>query len=419
MRVMSVAKEQQRMKKTVVAFILAVAVLISGCVVKETRPLAKLEAVQAKTQIPEAELLDVALRHFDAGVPADLVDDEEALDKRRIYPDVRTAESRLLPMRLRTTLEASGQWGAVRVVPDAVQFVDVVVTGRIIESTGSRLTLAITAVDASERIWVKERVYTSDADLGAYKTDASLRARDPFQNVYSQIANDLVTARDALSAAEKSELRHIAQLRFAQDLDPRSFEGYLQKSTDGRYRLTRLPAVGDPAVVRISKIRERDAAVIDTLDGYTQEFSDKLFDPYGSFRRTSREAIEREDKARAQAMTRTALGAAAVLGSIFASSSCASTDYNCRRIDSAVRTAGAAGGVAAVMSGIQKFSDAKTAAQEVKELAVSFSSEAAAQTVEVEGRTLKLTGTAEEQYREWRRLLAAIYREDNLPAPNP
>lgn len=407
------------MKKLVIAVALSLAALLSGCVVKETRPLAKLEAVQAKVQIPEAELLDVALRHFDAGVPAELIDDEEALDKKRIYPDVRVAESRLLPMRLRTTLEASGQWGAVRVVPEAVQFVDVVVTGRIIESTGSRLELAITAIDASGRVWIKDRTYASDADLGSYKTDASLRARDPFQNVYSQIANDLVTARDALTSAEKRELRHIAQLRFAQDLDPRSFEGYLQKSSDGRYRLTRLPADNDPAVVRIAKIRERDAAVIDTLDGYTQEFSDKLFDPYGSFRRTSREAIEREDKARAQAMTRTALGAAAVLGSIFASSNCASTDYNCRRIDSAVRTAGAVGGVAAVMSGIQKFSDAKVAAQEVKELASSFSSEAAVQTVEVEGRTLKLTGTAEEQYREWRRLLAAIYGEENLPAPNP
>ena len=34
--------------------------------------------------------------------------------------------------------------------------------------------------------------------------------------------------------------------------------------------------------------------------------------------------------------------------------------------------------------------------------------------------TLKLTGTAEEQYREWRRLLAAIYQEENgVPAATP
>jgi len=395
------------------------AIFFGGCVVKETRPLAKLEAVQAKTQIPQAELLDVAIRHFDPGIPADLKDDEEALDKRRIYPEVRSAESRLLPMQLRATLESSGQWGAVRVVPESVQFIDVLVTGKIVESTGSRLELVISATDASGRVWIKDKRYFSDADLGSYKTEASLRARDPFQNLYSQVANDLVAARDALGSAERREIRQIAQLRFAQDLDSRSFEGYLIKGDDSRYRLVRLPAENDPAVVRIAKIRDRDAVVIDTLDGYSQEFADKLFDPYGSFRRTSREAIEREDKARSQAVTRSALGAAAVLASIFASSNCASGDYNCRRIDSAVRTAGTIGGVTAVMSGIKKFSDAKVAAQEVKELASSFSNEAEAQTVEVEGRTLKLTGTAEEQYREWRRLLAAIYREENAPAPNP
>jgi hypothetical protein len=52
------------------------------------------------------------------------------------------------------------------------------------------------------------------------------------------------------------------------------------------------------------------------------------------------------------------------------------------------------------------------AAQEVKELATSFQNEVAPQVVELEGRTLKLTGTAEEQYREWRRLLSEIYREE-------
>ena len=64
------------------------------------------------------------------------------------------------------------------------------------------------------------------------------------------------------------------------------------------------------------------------------------------------------------------------------------------------------------MSGIKKYSDAKVAAQDVKELANSFQNEVAPQVVELEGRTLKLTGTAEEQYREWRRLLADIYREE-------
>lgn len=402
-----------------VPILIGIASLLSGCVVSETRPLPKLEAVQAKQQIAEAELLDVAIRHFDPGIPADIAENEEALNKRRIYPEVRRAETRLLAARLRTTLEGSGQWGAVRVVPDSVRFVDVIVDAMIIESTGGNLVLEVNATDAAGRRWIERKRYAGESDLGSYKTDAALRARDPFQNVYVAIANDLLAARERLTAAERRELRQIAQLRFAADLDPKTFSAYLSDSATGQTTLQRLPATDDPVLARIEKIRERDAAVIDTLDGYTGEFSEKMFDSYGAFRRTSREAIEREDKARNQALTRTALGAAAVLASIFASSSCAPGDYNCERIDDALRTVGTVGGVTAVMSGIQKFSDAKVAAQEVRELASSFESEAAGQTIEVEGRTLKLVGTAEEQYREWRRLLAALYKEEQGAAPAP
>jgi hypothetical protein len=33
--------------------------------------------------------------------------------------------------------------------------------------------------------------------------------------------------------------------------------------------------------------------------------------------------------------------------------------------------------------------------------------------IEVEGRTVKLTGTVEEQYEKWRRLLAELYRAES------
>ncbi|MFM7706453.1 MAG: hypothetical protein ACKO9D_00235 [Gammaproteobacteria bacterium] len=389
------------------------AALLGGCVVHETNPIAKVEVRQAKQQIPAAELLDVGVREFDPNIPAALADDEEALAKRRIYPDIRKAESRLLAVRLRSTLEASGQWGAVRVVPQGIEHLDLVVSARIIESSGARLELRVDAVDATGRVWIKDRLYAGDADLGSYKTDAALRARDPFQNVHSQIANDLLIARDALAAAQRREIRQVAELRFAQDLDPKRFRGYLQRDASGLLRVSRLPPADDPALARIVKIRERDAAVIDTVDGFSGDLSEQLFDPYGGWRRTSRDAIEKEERTRNQALTRTALGAAAVLASIFVPSNCADFDYDCQRVDNALRTTASMGGVAGVLSGIQKYADAKTAAQEVRELADSFGSEAAGQTVEVEGRTLKLTGTAEEQYREWRRLLAAIYEEEN------
>jgi len=385
---------------------------LSGCVVNETKPLPKINAIQAQTQIPEDELLDVAVRPFDAGVPAEIAKDEDALAKRRIYPDIRQAESRYFATTLRSTLESSGQWGAVRVVPENVEFVDVLVTGKILDSTGSNLALEVSVTDSTGRVWIKNKRYESVADLGSYKTNAALKARDPFQNVYSEIANDMVAARDKLLADERRDIRRVTDLRFAGDLAPEVMQGYLAKDEKGLLKVVRLPAQNDPIAARINRIRERDSGVVDTVNGYYANFSDQMRDSYGSWRRSSSEEIEKETRARNKARTRTFLGAAAVLASVFVPGQCASTDYNCRRIESAARTAGAIGGTAAILSGLKKYSDARVHAQSLKELSQSFQAEVAPQVVDVEGRTLRLTGSAEEQYREWRELLRQLYLEE-------
>src|SRR5262249_28418773 len=99
----------------------------SGCVVRETRPLPKVNPVQATHEIPADEQLQVCVHPFDPGLPA--VADVKTLDKQRISPDIRKAESVYFATLLRSTLDSSGQWGDVWVAPDTVQFVDVVVTG--------------------------------------------------------------------------------------------------------------------------------------------------------------------------------------------------------------------------------------------------------------------------------------------------
>ena len=391
---------------------LALAGLLGGCMVNETKPLPKIAAIQAQSQIPEDELLDVAVRPFEAGVPEKIAKDEDALAKQRIYPEIRQAESRYFATMLRSTLESSGQWGAVRVVPENVEFVDVIVSGRIVESTGAKLALDVSAADSTGRSWITNKRYESVADLGAYKTDAALKQRDPFQNVYSQIANDLVAARDQLVAADRRDIRRVTDLRFATDLAPQAMQGYLARDEKGLLKVTRLPAETDPISTRIDRIRERDSGVVDTVNGYYANFSDQMQESYGSWRRTSADEIEKEQRARNKARTRTILGAAAVLASVFVPGQCASRDYNCRRIESAARTAGAVGGTAAVLSGLKKYSDARVHAQSLKELSESFKAEVAPQVVDVEGRTLRLTGSAEEQYREWRELLRQLYLEE-------
>src|SRR5690348_17451788 len=148
---------------------------LCGCVTAETKPLPKIEATQSTVHIPDAELLDVGIRVFDPGIPKNIEGDDEALAKKRIYPDLRKAEARYMPTLLRETLESTAQWGAVRVIPNTAEFVDVIVTGQVIDSNGGFLAIDITATDAAGRVWIKNKRYSGLVDLGAYKTTASMK----------------------------------------------------------------------------------------------------------------------------------------------------------------------------------------------------------------------------------------------------
>ena len=410
--------------KLLAAAALAIPMLLAGCVTAETKPIPKIEAKQATVHIPEAELLDVGIRVFDPGIPKNLEGDDEALAKKRIYPDLRKAEARYMPTLLRNTLEESAQWGAVRVIPASADFVDVIVTGKVIDSNGGYMAVDISASDAAGRVWIKDKRYSSLVDLGAYKTNAALKARDPFQNVYSEIANDLVVARDKLTALDRENIRKVANIKFAQDLAPDAMNGMIATDAKGVTQVVRLPADSDPTLSRIERIRERDTAVVDTVNDYYASFAESIDDSYDSWRQTSFTELEKEMRARSSARTRTVLGAAALLASIFAPNSCST--YDACRINNAMRTAGTMGGIAAVLSGIKKYADARVHADALKELTQSFQSEVAPQVVEVEGHTLRLTGTAEDQYREWRKLLKQLYLEETgaaaaapPPAPPP
>lgn len=403
--------------KLLAGVLLAASMVLTGCVTSETKPIPKVEARQAAVHIPEAELLDVGIRIFDPGIPKNLEGDEEALAKKRIYPDLRKAEARYFPTLLRETLEETAQWGAVRVIPNTADFIDVIVSGKVIDSNGGFLSVDISASDAAGRVWIKDKRYQSLVDLGAYKTTASMKARDPFQNIYAEIANDLVVARDKLTSLDRENIRKVANLKFAQDLAPDAMAGMTTVDAKGITQVARLPADGDPTLGRIERIRERDTAVVDTVNDYYASFHDSMEDSYGSWRQTSFTELEKEMRARSSARTRTVLGAAALIASIFAPNSCST--YDSCRINNAVRNAGTMGGIAAVLSGIKKYADARTHADALKELTLSFQSEVAPQVVEVEGHTLRLTGTAEDQYREWRKLLKQLYLEETGAAAAP
>lgn len=387
----------------------AALVAAAGCV-RETRPVPVLQATQATVEVPTAQLLDVGVHILDPGVKAALEDDPELQDKERVWPDIRRAEARYIAMQLRDTLEGTGHWGTVRVVPATVDSFDLTVDGRILESNGAYLKLEVTARDATGKVWIDEKEYEGRADTRVYRENYTA-GRDPFENVYVQVANDLLAARNLKTAAELENVRRVSELRFAADFAPVAFSQYLaQNKRTGEYKVLRLPAEDDVIVKRIDQIRERDYGMIDTVSENYAAFSERIEEPYTSWRRYTYDEITAEEKLQSQARNRMILGAAAIAAAIFVPDNC--SDRNCNRVSDAARYGGVAGGVAGVISGYRKREEAKIHTESIKEISGSFQTEAAPLVVDVEGRTLRLTGTAEQQYAEWRRLLHELYREE-------
>ena len=380
---------------------------LSGCVTSETLPQPLSAAHKAEVEVAEPMLLDVGVGVFDPNVPAT----EKEQDAQRVDPDVRTAEARYMPVLLAKTLQDTGYWGQVRVVPRGLTDFDLNVAGKILVSTGERLKLAIVATDATGHVWFN-KTYDGEPDTRAYKSGATT-TRDPFQNLYVQIADELSAARTRLTPGDFARIRSVARLRFDSELAPFAYQGYLQRQRDGSYRILRLPAADSPLDERLQQVRERDYALLDTLDDQYQLSAERITDSYVNWRRSSYAELEEEADLKHSAALRMLLGAAAVVGGIAAATNSGST--------AATQVAGGiavAAGIEAFKSGIGQRAEARAHAESIKQQIESFSAEVAPMNVEMEGRVVELRGSGEQQFMEWRRLLKELYlNETGLAGP--
>lgn len=374
---------------------------LSACVTSEKLPLPLATATKSAVQIPQAELLDVAVELFDPNVPK-LEKDQLA---QRIDPNVRAAEARYMPVLLADTLQGSGFWGQVRVVPrDAAQF-DVNVSGTILVSTGGELKLDIKARDATGREWLS-KTYQGEPDTRSYKDGATTR-RDPFQNVYVLIADDLSAARRKLAASDVTQIRRLSQLRFDSSVAPYAYAGFIKQDRNGRMSAVRLPAADNPLEQRLAQVRERDYALLDTLDDQYRLATEQISPSYVAWRRANHAEAETEGDLKRSARTRMLLGAVAVVGGL-----AAATNSNSSTAGQIAGGVAVAGGIEAFKSGMGQRSEAKVHSEALKQQLASFSAEVAPQNVEVQGRVVELRGTAEQQYLEWRRLLKELYENE-------
>ncbi len=124
--------------------------------------------VNATHELESSELLDVAIVVFDS---VELTDSE--INDLGLSKEIRQAEERYIPIHLKYTMQRTGQWGAVRVVP-AESSAQVQVKGTIIHSDGEQLVVEIKAFDARGVKWF-EKTYAESSKMVDYHDLSSAR----------------------------------------------------------------------------------------------------------------------------------------------------------------------------------------------------------------------------------------------------
>lgn len=352
----------------------------------------------------EDELLDVGIVLFDSGVPEGEISKEvlEELIRDGTFVHIRRSESVYMSSLLRRTLQKTSAWGSVWIAPKPTTTADVTIAGKILQSDGDRLRLLVTATDSTGRVWIDEELYEMETAAGAFNRQR-YPDLDPYQDVFNSIANDLAAAQSELSAQDRRDVRTITSLRYAADVSPDAFAGYVVQD-DGRYELNRLPAVGDPMFDRTQRVRQRERLFLDTLDQHYAQFSVEATAPYDSWREYTREEAIAVRELTKSARWRTGLGIASIVASIAYGNS-SDNAFSDRLISAAIMNVG----VEMIRSSQVRKQEKRLHTETLEELSNDFNDSLEPMVVEIQGTQHRLTGTAEAQYDEWRQLLRQIF----------
>jgi hypothetical protein len=311
----------------------------------------------------------------------------EDADEEVTNGQIRVAESRYAPYLLASTLQRSGNWGIVRVMPNDSSPMDVQVDATILRSNGEAMVLRVDVSDSTGRQWYSKEY---EEVISQFSYDPAQRQQnDPFQVLYNNIANDLLAWRQRnLDSQRILAIRTVSEMLFAQRFSEDAFADYLTRDRNGYYQIASLPAENDPLLQRIRQIRERDFMFIDTVQDYYATFTRQMRLPYDSWREQSYHETIALRELRDSARRRFIAG-----------------NY-------ATQAGGAVGvgaGAYLIKSGFDKQAEARMHMESLEELGQSLENEVAPRVINLEDRTITLTGTVEEQYSQWREILADIY----------
>ncbi len=353
--------------------------------------------------------LDIIIPVFDPGLP----NDPDDYEKEGIWPELRRAEAARFAYKLKLALEKTEAFGAVRVMPDATATGDLYVVGSIKESDGETVAIDIKAYDISGKKWFGKS-FEHEVQKSFYSNIRN-KGKDPYDPVFKKAAEQLVKELDYHAAKDLNKLQALTNLRFGANFSEQSFAPYMQVKR-GITTLVAYPDDNDLMLKRVKAIRIRDQLFTDRMQPHYEQFNQSMDDSYNIWQKQSFTELAAKNQANRE-MVGNALAGVALIG-LSILSAVAGSQSNSNAGYTAGTTGAAVGGMVGaqlIQKSFQTSEEAKFHKEALAELGQSIDSEMAPQVVEFEKSTLKLTGSAKEQFAQWRSFLKTIYEQEATP----
>ena len=380
-------------------FILLLLTGVGGCATQTVKSTTFTPVVSDTGNIAEDELLDIGVAIFEPGL------DEIPSNREELtFSDVRMAETYFTSYNVSMALQNSGNWGVVRVVPGDLSDYDLGVTGTILQSDGETMRVQVNVKDSTGRVWVNKEY---EEVVSKYSYDPRMRrSEDAFQGLFNKIANDILAYKQRnIDREDIVNIRTVSKLQFAKEFAPQVFDEYLDENRNGTIEIKRLPAANDPILGRIENIRERDYLYIDTMQDYYGNFVRQMDAPYTEYRRMSYDEVMKLDRLQADARRNMIMGVAAIIGGIAATQSSNDAVFYSSPII-------IASGGWLIKDAFDKGDERQLHVEALAELGNSLELEIAPRTIDLQEQTITLTGSVEEQYNQWREILADLYANE-------
>lgn len=348
--------------------------------------------------------LDVSIPVFDPGIPTDY----DELKDKSIWPQLRRSEANRFAQKTKDAMQKIGSFGAINVVPNASTTSELYVLGKIKESNSEKVSLEIDVRDISGRSWGR-KTFKHTVSQGFYRDKAN-KGKDSYDPIFDDIAYYVYKLLIKASEEKKQELKHLADIRFAQSFAPEAFSAYVSQDRNGYYHLTGLPDQQLPMLKRIDSLRVQDQLFVDRIQTQYQGFVAKTDSSYILWQEATLPEVVGARQNRNRAIASGILGAAVLIAA-----GVQATKSDNSRLEEVLSGVAGVGGAILIGNSFNKSKEAKEHRAAIDEYGESLDIAMDPLIMELNEQSIELSGTAEEQYQQWRAHLKRIYELEATP----